>query len=295
MKWMRAVFLALITLVAAQADELMVEAIAANPELWPKEVTVNVALKVPMVVNGQSVGTMNLPAGRTLPVKTVSVDSVVVTAGNSPLPVSVADTDLLSRAAEQQKKRAALAAIPPVASAYAAPVVKPAAARATPTPVSAIQNSLAASVAADLVAVDGRKLKSFTDPRFTGKKYLAVYYSASWCGPCRQFTPEFVKWYRRYKARSDLFEVVFVSNDRSAADMEQYMLDDDMPWPALNYASVQGANPLAEFAGRVIPCLVIINEKGEKVLDSYAGETNIGPQKILERFEELLKEGPGKS
>ena len=41
-------------------------------------------------------------------------------------------------------------------------------------------------------------------------KYVGLYFSASWCGPCRSFTPELIRFRNQYK---DNFEVILVGGD----------------------------------------------------------------------------------
>lgn len=65
-------------------------------------------------------------------------------------------------------------------------------------------------------------------------KYVGVYASASWCGPCRAFSPQLKAWYAAQNAASpNNVEIVFVSRDRSDADFDRYY--GDMPWAAIPY------------------------------------------------------------
>jgi len=75
----------------------------------------------------------------------------------------------------------------------------------------------------DLVQSKGKKLEAFDEAPLASAKYYAIYYSAGWCGPCRAFTPDLVKWYKRNKSKHPDFELIFVSSDRSEEDMASYM------------------------------------------------------------------------
>ena len=55
----------------------------------------------------------------------------------------------------------------------------------------------------NLVKLDGKSLKSFKDLK-KPSKYYVFYYTASWCGPCQQFTPSLVDFYEKNK--NDNFE-----------------------------------------------------------------------------------------
>lgn len=153
-----------------------------------------------------------------------------------------------------------------------------------------LQASVLDELNGNLVSLQGNALAPFDSTKLAGTKFLAVYYSASWCGPCRKFTPELVRFYKQQKANHPEFEVLFVSNDRSREDMLAYMKTDKMPWPALDFGkSISFAK-----AGRGIPCLVVVDETGKVLSDSFEGETYRGPQEVLKDLRRLLSKS-GKS
>lgn len=106
----------------------------------------------------------------------------------------------------------------------------------------------------DQVNIDGIK----------GKK-LGLYFSASWCGPCRQFTPVLIEAYNELLKEGD-FEIVFISADRVDESFNGYF--SKMPWLAIPFADKEARDRLDElFEVRGIPHLVILDENGKVVSD----------------------------
>jgi nucleoredoxin len=140
-----------------------------------------------------------------------------------------------------------------------------------------------------LVRLQGNGLQPYEAGRLNGVKFYALYYSASWCGPCRQFTPRLVEAYRTLKADYPEFEVVFVSADNSAGDMKDYMKDDRMTWPALKFDAVQTSEEIMRYCGNGIPCLVLVDGKGKVLSDTNRGGDYVGPQAVLEDTRKLLQ------
>lgn len=278
----------MITASVVFGQELTQDSISADRMLWPKSVVVSVPIEAPVIVAGKPSGTIKLPAGREYPVTAVGIEKVTVDVGGSLREVSGAETDLLVKAAAVKSARDAYQARLQAAAAAATPT--PAVVSATPTPSATpkIENVIGAKLS-HLVALEGKKLVPFEPASLAGKKFLAVYYSGSWCGPCRAFTPELVKWYKRNRPKSELFELVFVSADRSADQMAEYMVDDKMPWPALEFSSIKMGNPIVGKGGPGIPSLVIFDAAGKPVAESYLNGDYVGPRKVLEDFEKLLK------
>jgi nucleoredoxin len=118
--------------------------------------------------------------------------------------------------------------------------------------------SLEELIGTELVDAKGNKVETSS----LAGKVIGLYFSASWCGPCKMFTPELVKLRDR---NDDKFEVVFVSSDRSAEDQEEYMKDYDMEWPAIPYDSPLRGQLGAKYEIRGIPSLVIVDDQGNLI------------------------------
>ena len=157
-----------------------------------------------------------------------------------------------------------------------------------PKPPTASTGALAALVKGELVTSRNGILRPHLDAEFEKKKLVALYLSAHWCPPCRQFTPKLVAYYNKIAATHPEFEVLFVSNDKSASAMEGYMRDDQMPWPAVNYDKVAGNTALLKYFGGSIPCLVVVDENGKVIFDTYAGKNYRGPEAVLADLDQLF-------
>lgn len=156
---------------------------------------------------------------------------------------------------------------------------------------TAFGEPVATTLKGDLVSVDGKKVRKFDDAPLATTKYFAVYFSASWCGPCKAFTPDLVNWYQQKKPAHPEFELIFVSNDNDEDSMAAYMTEDKMPWPALKYSKIRTNKSLTQLAGTGIPCLVFIDADGKVLSHSYQGKSYVGPRKVLADIDQALGGG----
>jgi nucleoredoxin len=162
-----------------------------------------------------------------------------------------------------------------------------------PNAAAGLANSIASLVKGELVTSNNGVLRPYLDGDFEKKKLIALYHSAYWCPPCRKFTPQLVAFYNKIAAAHPEFEIVFVSNDKSASAMEGYMRDDQMPWPAVSFDKVSGNAGLMKYFGESIPCLVVVDENGKVVFDTYAGKNYRGPEAVLNDLDQLFTDkGP---
>ncbi len=169
----------------------------------------------------------------------------------------------------------------------AAPAQTSPAAPATAAPAG----ELATALAGKLVVAKGSSLAPAPRERLDGARYVAVYYSAHWCPPCRAFTPELVEFYNKAKTRRPELEVIFVSSDRNEDAMKGYMKEYKMPWPALDFDAKKSTRALRRpDHERGIPNLVFMDADGKELSVSYTPDGEYrGPRAVLADMKKQLK------
>ena len=94
-------------------------------------------------------------------------------------------------------------------------------------------------------------------------KVVGFYFSAHWCGPCRQFTPLLAQKYTQWKNRGKQIEIVFVSRDRNPEEFKSYF--STMPWKAIPFEDSAREEITAKFAVNGIPALIFIDGTGKVI------------------------------
>ena len=93
-------------------------------------------------------------------------------------------------------------------------------------------------------------------------KYVGLYFSASWCGPCRSFTPELIKFRNQHQEN---FEVVLIGGDGSPKAQSKYIKKYEMPWLAMENQSDGAKTASEKLKVQYIPYLVILDPEGNVV------------------------------
>lgn len=140
-----------------------------------------------------------------------------------------------------------------------------------------------------LIMGDDGQPHGFDSSKLAGVKYWAFYYSASWCPPCRAFTPDLVSFYRDFKPSHPNFELIFVNFDQSDGDMISYMKADSMPWPAVWYSDIDNPDLAAKkYCGSGIPCLVLVDADGTVLSDTFQGGQYTDPHHVIDDIQSMV-------
>ncbi len=118
-------------------------------------------------------------------------------------------------------------------------------------------------------------------------KYYVFYRGAGWCGPCVQFSPSLAKFDKEAKPKNPgAYEIVFVSGDKSPADMKAYAGKIGFAWASVPQARQPEMQIVNRLFTNLIPQLVVTDRAGNVVIDS--AKTG-GPDNALRRFAALLR------
>jgi len=132
----------------------------------------------------------------------------------------------------------------------------------------------------NLVKADG-KLKKANEV-VCGKKLIILYFSASWCQACTEFTPTLRGFYDYVSSRS--VEIIYVSSDGSPEDMFKYMKNSHGNWYAVEYGSDLAIKLTQKYDVWGIQCssgLVVLSENGSVITKNGRNQVSeMGPEVI---------------
>mmetsp|Transcript_2481 Transcript_2481/g.3315 ORF Transcript_2481/g.3315 Transcript_2481/m.3315 type:complete len:343 (-) Transcript_2481:53-1081(-) len=115
-----------------------------------------------------------------------------------------------------------------------------------------------------------------------GKEFVLLYASASWCGPCRQFTPQLVQWYRSLSANSTA-EVIFLSADHDESGFKQYY--SHMPWLAIDFDDDTREQLMGHIKVTGIPRLAVLDGRTGRIIE----DNGVGKPLDINRWRSLVR------
>ena len=134
-------------------------------------------------------------------------------------------------------------------------------------------------------------LSHFDDEALEHKKLYLFFFSANWSPQGRKLTPQLVDYYNRVAPQHPEFETIFFSADRSRFGMETYMVQSNMPWPAADYEKLAAKDVFQKDLIGGVPSLILVDASGNILSNSYAGEKDLGPGKVLADLDKIFASG----
>lgn len=136
--------------------------------------------------------------------------------------------------------------------------------------------------------------KPFASKALDEARLYVLYFGASWCGPCRKFSPGLVSFMNDAVKQHPRLATVLMSGDENDADMLGYMKDEKMPWPALPLSKLKETPLFLSQSAGYIPHLVVLDRHGRVLASSFENGQYVGPERALKALQKLLEEGKAK-
>lgn len=95
-----------------------------------------------------------------------------------------------------------------------------------------------------------------------GGEFLALYFSASWCPPCKRFLPALKKF---HSAAGGRVQIVLMGQDQSPQARESYYEKSEMPWLTVPFGSSLPDVMSSKLGIRGIPSIVVFDRDGNLV------------------------------
>ena len=98
---------------------------------------------------------------------------------------------------------------------------------------------------------------------------IALYFSAKWCVPCKEFTPKLIEAYNEVNKDSKQVEIIFVSGDNDEEEFEAYFKT--MPWLSVEFEDVLDELN-QKYTVTKLPTLKVIDAEGKVKIDDAVGD-----------------------
>lgn len=120
-------------------------------------------------------------------------------------------------------------------------------------------------------------------------KVIALYFSALWCVPCKEFTKKLIQMYEEVNRSEQQFQVILVSGDLTDTDFDTYYKT--MPWLAIPFEDEAGADLATVHKVTSMPVLILIDKDGnvkkDKANKDITDNPKATPTEIFEKWKSL--------
>ena len=111
------------------------------------------------------------------------------------------------------------------------------------------------------------------------KKYLLIYFWASWCGQSRKENPEVVKLYNKHKDKE--LEIIGISLDKNKEEWTKAIEDDELTWQQMSDLEYLQSEGVRLYSAYSLPYTVLLDKDG--IIIAKGIQLNEIEEKITEK------------
>ncbi|CAI5448076.1 unnamed protein product [Caenorhabditis angaria] len=115
-------------------------------------------------------------------------------------------------------------------------------------------------------------------------KIVVLYFSASWCAPCRKFTPIMKELYNQINQTNQPIEIILLSRDYMRFQLEEYLEKHGVTWAVCPLRDPLIEKCMDTYGVENLPDCRVVNEWGESI--DNEGRKNV--MKFTHQFHQLF-------
>lgn len=94
-------------------------------------------------------------------------------------------------------------------------------------------------------------------------KVFGIYFTASWCPPCKAFDQILKNCYKSVNEKEKQFEIIMSSSDEDKDEFDEHLKE--LPWASIPFEDKSIDLLIKCFGIQGVPCLLVFNEKGKLI------------------------------
>ena len=120
-------------------------------------------------------------------------------------------------------------------------------------------------------------------------EYIGLFFTGSWCPPCREFEKILIDFYNMTNAQAKKFEVIHVCSEKNQKDFKESVKD--LPWAIIKYNNNLINLITTELKIESIPMLIICTDQGDIITDEGRKDLMEDPNQAystwMKKYDEL--------
>lgn len=116
-------------------------------------------------------------------------------------------------------------------------------------------------------------------------KYFLIYSAGRWCPYTQKYTPDLLKFYQDMKKKGADFEVIYIPQERTYAELQMYATETNFPWPVLKFPQKDKVVVIGRMiSGHSTPAVQVADRYGKIIINN----ADMVREDVLKQFGVLL-------
>ncbi|KAM3140943.1 hypothetical protein pb186bvf_006954 [Paramecium bursaria] len=119
-------------------------------------------------------------------------------------------------------------------------------------------------------------------------KVVVLYFSASWCPPCQQFTPLLADFYNEINLEKKQLEIIWVNFEEHLDRFNEYITH--MPWPAIPFSDPRVQQLIEKYEVKGVPTVTVVKLNGDVAVKNGKQDVMVEGEGAFDKWLKLVQQ-----